>query len=71
MEIKNITYLKLLLFHVLVGVLVFFIPFLSKIITILLFFLFSSVIIKSKNKNNEALIFAAYIVASEVFFRMT
>jgi hypothetical protein len=71
MEIKNITYLKLLLFHVLVGVMVFFIPFLSKIITILLFFLFSSVIIKSKNKNNEALIFAAYIVASEVFFRMT
>ncbi|MFC4739550.1 O-antigen ligase family protein [Flavobacterium ponti] len=29
------------------------------------------VIVKKKNQNNEALIFAGYIVASEVFFRMT
>ena len=71
MDIKNATYLKLLLFHILLGGLVFFIPFLSKIITILLFFFFSIIIIKKKNVNNEALIFAAYIVASEVFFRMT
>ena len=71
MEVKNTTYLKLLLFHVLVGVLVFYVPFLSKIITIVLFFLFTYIIIKKKNINNEALIFAAYIVASEVFFRMT
>lgn len=71
MEIKNATYLKLLLFHILLGVLVFIVPFISKIITIILFFLFIAVIIKKRNKGNEALIFAAYIVASEVFFRMT
>ena len=71
MEIKNATYIKLLLVHFFVGVLVFFAPFLSKIITILLFFLFFFYIIKNRNKNNEALIFAAYIMASEVFFRMT
>ncbi len=71
MEIKNATYFKLLLFHIFIGALVFFVPFLSKIITILLFFLFTLVIIKRKNRNNEALVLAGYIVASEVFFRMT
>jgi O-Antigen ligase len=71
MEIKNATYLKLLLIHIFVGVLVFFVPFLSKIITILFFCVFVFYIIKNRNKNNEAIIFAAYIVASEVFFRMT
>ena len=71
MEIKNSVYLRLIVFHVLIGGLVFFVPFLSKIITILLFFLFFIVIVKEKNANNEALIFAAYIMAGEVFFRMT
>ncbi len=60
-----------MIFHVLMGGIVFFVPFISKILTILLFFLFSMVIIKKRNANNESLIFAAYIMASEVFFRMT
>ena len=71
MEIKNSVYLRLMIFHVLMGGIVFFVPFLSKILTILLFFFFSIVIIKKRNANNESLIFAAYIMASEVFFRMT
>lgn len=71
MGIKDATYKKLLLFHFLLGVLVFFIPLFSQVISILLFFLFLFYIIKNRNKNNEALIFAAYIMASEVFFRMT
>lgn len=71
MEIKNTTYIKLLLFHLFIGVLVFFIPVFSKFLTIFLFFLFLTIIIKKRNKNNEALIFSGYIVASEVFFRMT
>lgn len=71
MGFNNSTYIKLILLHILLGILVFYFPFLSKIITILLFFIFIGFIVKSKNKNNEALIFAAYIVAGEVFFRMT
>ena len=71
MEIKNTTYTKLLLFHLFIGVLVFFIPVISKFLTIFLFVLFLTIIIKKRNKNNEALIFSGYIVASEVFFRMT
>lgn len=71
MEIKNATYIKLLLIHFFMGVLVFLIPFLSKIISVLLLIIFIGIVIKNKNKNNESLILAAYIVASEVFFRMT
>ena len=71
MDIKNATYLKLVFLHITIGGLVFFMPFLSKILSILLFFLFSIFIIKKRNANNESLIFAAYVMASEVFFRMT
>ncbi len=61
----------MIILHVFVGVMVYYLPFISKGLTILLFILFTSLIIKNKNRNNEALIFSSYIVASEVFFRMT
>lgn len=68
---SNSKYIKMIFFHLCLGGIIFIVPFLSKILSIFLFFLFSIVIIKKRNKNNEALIFAAYIMASEVFFRMT
>ena len=68
---NRISYIVMILLHVLVRVVVYYLPFISKVLTVFLFFLFTSLIIKNKNKNNEALLFSTYIVASEVFFRMT
>ena len=53
------------------GVLVFVIPFISKIYAISIIFFGFNYIIKNKNNNNEALYVAAYIVGAEVFLRMT
>lgn len=64
-------YFYLLLFHVLIGVLLFYIPFISKLYglaTILLGLLY---IVMTQNKNNEVLQVAAYIVGSEALLRMT
>lgn len=71
MKKEDLLYLNLILFHVAIGATVFALPFISKIYgySILLFGVYY--IIKKQNKNNEALMVAAYVVGSEVFLRMT
>ena len=72
MKLKiNNTYFWLLLAHVAIGVLIYMVQALAKVYFVgaLLFFLY--LIIKSRNKNNEALFAAAYFTGAEVFFRMT
>jgi hypothetical protein len=64
-------YLNLILFHIGIGFLVFLFPFVSKIYGYAIFILGAFYIIKTQNKNNAALMAAAYIVGSEVFLRMT
>jgi hypothetical protein len=54
-----------------VGFLVFLFPFISKIYGYAIFILGALYVIKTENKNNEALMAATYIVGSEVFLRMT
>jgi len=71
MKKDEILYLKLILFHAGIGFLVFLMPFLSIIYGYSIVVLGAFLIIKKQNKNNEALIAAAYIVGSEVFLRMT
>ena len=71
MKKGEILYLNLILFHVGIGFLVFIFPFFSKIYGYLIFILWALYIIKKQNKNNEALMAAAYVVGSEVFLRMT
>ena len=71
MSKEDQSYLYLILFHVLVGAMGFIVPFTSKIYGYSIFIFGIYYIIKSRNKNNEALIAAAYIVGSEVFLRMT
>jgi hypothetical protein len=71
MKKDEILYLNLILFHVGIGFLVFIFPFFSKIYGYLIFILWALYIIKKQNKNNEALMAAAYVVGSEVFLRMT
>jgi hypothetical protein len=67
----EVLYLNLILFHVGIGFLIFLFPFVSKIYAYSIFIFGVFYAIKAKNKNNEALMVAAYIVGSEVFLRMT
>lgn len=67
----NMEYLKLLMLHLGLGLVIFLYPPVSTVIIngILLYFLF--IIIQNENRNNEALMAAAYMAGAEVFFRMT
>jgi hypothetical protein len=64
-------YLYLILFHVFIGTMGYILPFASKIYGYSIFIFGVYYIIKTQNRNNEALVVAAYIVGSEVFLRMT
>jgi hypothetical protein len=64
-------YLYLILLHVVIGALGFFLPFTTKIYGYSIFIFGVYYIIKTQNRNNEALVVAAYVVGSEVFLRMT
>jgi hypothetical protein len=71
MKKEEISYVCLLLVHVLIGLLVYALPFTAKIYGYSIFIFGTIYVIKSSNKNNEALLVAAYVVGSEVFLRMT
>ncbi|TDE53920.1 O-antigen ligase family protein [Flavobacterium sp. GT3P67] len=71
MKKEELSYLYLILFHVFIGVLVYVVPFTSKIYGYSIFIFGVYYIIKKQNRNNEALMAAAYVVGSEVFLRMT
>ena len=64
-------YIALVLLHVAIGVLIYLIPPISKLYGFSIFILGLYYVIKTRNRNNEVLIVAAYIVGSEVFLRMT
>ena len=70
---KNISlsYSKLVLIHAIIAVAIFAVPFLSKIYALVIPIVGFSLIAKNKNKNNEVLFVAAYLVGVEVFLRMT
>ncbi|WP_426095697.1 O-antigen ligase family protein [Flavobacterium sp. DSR2-3-3] len=71
MKKEDQPYLYLVLFHVVIGALGFLLPFTAKIYGYSIFIYGVYYIIKKQNRNNEALIAAAYVVGSEVFLRMT
>ena len=71
MKNEEIVYLNLILFHAGLGFVIFLMPFLSIFYGYAIVILGAYYIIKKQNKNNEALIAAAYVVGSEVFLRMT
>ena len=71
MKKDDFLYLNLILFHVGIGLAVFLVPFLAKIYGYTILIIGAYYIIKKQNKNNEALMVAAYVVGSEVFLRMT
>ena len=71
MKNEDQSYLYLILFHVVVGAMGFLLPFTAKIYGYSIFIFGVYYIIKKQNRNNEALIAAAYVVGSEVLLRMT
>ena len=71
MKKEDQSYLYLILFHTVVGALGFLFPFTAKIYGYSIFIFGVYYVIKNQNRNNEALIAAAYVVGSEVFLRMT
>ena len=71
MKKEELTYIYLMLFHAFLGVLIFVLPFISKIYTLVLFAFGVFYIVRNKNKNNEALVISAYVISVEVLLRMT
>jgi len=71
MKKEDITYFQIILFHALLGFLVYLVPFVSKIYGYAIFIVGIYYVIKTQNKKSEALIVAAYVVGSEIFLRMT
>ena len=71
MKKEDQSYLYLIIGHILIGIVVFVVPFISKIYGYSIFIFGAYYIIKKQNRNNEALIVAAYVMGSEVFLRMT
>lgn len=71
MKKEELLYLYLVLFHIGIGMALFLLPFAPKLYGFSIFILGAYFIIKTQNKNNEALMAAAYVVGSEVLLRMT
>jgi hypothetical protein len=71
MKKEDRTYFQIILFHAVLGFLIYLVPFVAKIYGYAIFIVGIYYVIKTQNKKNEALIAAAYVVGSEVFLRMT
>lgn len=68
---KENLYVKWVLLHLIGGGLIFLFPIVSKLYAILIIVFGLRYIVINQNKNNEALLMAAYITCAEVFLRMT
>lgn len=71
MKNVKLSYSLFVLIHALIALAVFVVPFLSKIYAILILVAGFFIVYRTKNKNNEVLLVAAYMVGIEVFLRMT
>ncbi len=67
----DISYLQLIIVHILVGVVIYLIPALSLAYALAMFGGGLAFIISNRNQNSEVLLACAYVVGSEVFLRMT
>jgi len=63
--------LMLILLHLVLGFIVYLVPFSSKLISLLVVFLSIFLVLGSKNKVLAVLLASAYVATSDVFFRMT
>ena len=65
MKTKQPTYLFILGLHMLLAFVIYTIPFLSKVYGLLIPFFGTVLLLNTRNRNNEALVLAAYVVGSE------
>jgi len=65
------SYFFLILLHIFIAIVVFIIPFSSKLYGLLILIIGFALLLKTKNNNNQVLVVCAYVVGSEVFLRMT
>ncbi len=71
MKKKSLSYTFLVLIHIIIGLVIFILPFLSKIYALVIPIVGLSIVIRNQNQNNEVIYVAAYLVGVEVFLRMT
>lgn len=71
MKKTSLSYINLILIHAIIAFVVFAVPFLSKIYALVIPIIGFFIVVKNKNRNNEVLYVAAYLVGAEVFLRMT
>ena len=71
MKSFRLSYIHVVLAHCIIAVVIFAVPFLSKILALLIPIIGFYFVQKTKNSNNEVLLIAAYLVGIEVFLRMT
>lgn len=71
MKKEEKVYLYLLVLHALLGGLLFVIPLFGKLYGLFILVFGVYYIVQSKNKNNEALLMAAYAMSAEIVLRMT
>ena len=71
MEIKNSNYILLIILHVFIGGLIYVFPILSKIFSVLILIFGFYYVINTRNRENNVLMVAGYIVGAEVLLRMT
>ena len=64
-------YASLILLHIVIGMVIFYIPALSKSFAALVFIIGLFLVVKNQNKNQEVLLVSGYIVGSEILFRMS
>lgn len=70
MGLKNNSYLSLVVFHLILGFVIYTIPITSLLYSIFILGFGVLYVAKNQNRNNEVLSMAAYIVGLEVFLRM-
>src|SRR3970040_2483632 len=71
MKKEEQTYLYLILIHVAIGIMIYVLPFTAKLYGYSIFILGTYFVVKTQNRNHQALMVAAYITGSEVLLRMT
>ena len=71
MDIKDSKYILLILLHIGLGLLIYYVPTVSPLYGFSIFLVGLYYVIRTGNRSNEVLFVSAYIVGSEVFLRMT
>lgn len=71
MKNRQLTYFALIAIHIVLAIIIYAIPILSTIYGILIPLFGTIYILRTQNKNNEVLLVCSYVIASEVFLRMT